>query len=123
MTERKVVLFVDDEQAFLENLELLLSDDPEIEGHYLTDPEAALQVAMDLKPHAIFLDVSMPKMDGGELAIALRENPVTTDIPIVFLTAIVTEAERGSHGGQIFLPKPIQSEGIKQVLEDLLRTS
>ena len=88
-------LFVDDEVDFLETIEMLFSTDPD-------------------------LDVSMPDVDGGELAIALRENAITNHIPIVFITAVVTNAERGVHGGQIFLPKPVKSAEIKAILKELL---
>jgi hypothetical protein len=38
----------------------------------------------------------------------------------VFITAVVTSAERGVHGGQIFLPKPIKSAEIKAIVKELL---
>ncbi|MBT3577006.1 MAG: response regulator [Candidatus Marinimicrobia bacterium] len=114
------VLFVDDEIGFLENLQMLFSGDPDLEIAVVSEPEMALHKAISFKPELIFLDVSMPKMDGGELAVMLRENAITKQIPIVFITAVVTSAERGVHGGQIFLPKPIKSAEIKAIVKELL---
>ena len=114
------LLFVDDEPDFLESIQLVFGVDPDYEIQVTSQPELALQKAVKFRPDVIFLDVSMPKMDGGELAIELRDNAMTKNTPIVFITAIVTESERGSHGGQIFLPKPVTSQDIKAVVMDLL---
>jgi CheY-like chemotaxis protein len=114
------LMFVDDEVDFLENLKFLFEGDPEFSISVISDPEKALQKAIYSKPDTIFLDVSMPKIDGGELAIALRENAITKSIPIVFITAIVTSAERGTHGGQIFLPKPVKSAEIRSMVREIL---
>lgn len=113
-------LFVDDEVDFLETIEMLFSTDPDLDVSTISNPSLALQKAIRLRPDIIFLDVSMPDVDGGELAIALRENAITNRIPIVFITAVVTNAERGVHGGQIFLPKPVKSAEIKAILKELL---
>ena len=114
------VLFVDDEVGFLENLQMLFSGDPDLEIAVVSDPEKALHKAISFKPEIIFLDVSMPKMDGGELAVILKENAITREIPIVFITAVVASAERGVHGGQIFMPKPVKSVEIKAIVKELL---
>jgi len=116
----KKALFVDDEVDFLETIEMVFSADKDLEVFTVSDSSLALQKAIAVKPDIIFLDVSMPKVDGGEVAVTLKENPITNNIPIVFITAVVTQAERGLHGGQIFLPKPIRSEEIKAIIRELL---
>jgi len=114
------LLFVDDEREYLEQIEILFGLYEKFEVHTLNNPELAIHKAAILKPDIIFLDVSMPEMDGGELAVSLRENPVTQDIPIVFLTAIISQTEKGLHGGQLFLPKPASIEEILNVCQDLI---
>jgi CheY-like chemotaxis protein len=53
----------------------------------------AQQQARAMRPDAILLDVMMPGLDGPSTANALRADPVTRDIPIIFLTAkIQTDA-------------------------------
>lgn len=114
------LMFVDDEEDFLENLQFVFEGDEEFSIYTISKPELALHRAIATKPDIIFLDVSMPKVDGGELAVALRENAITSSIPIVFITAIVSSGEKGTYGGQLFLPKPVTSAEIKSIVRDIL---
>ena len=56
------------------------------------------------------MDLTMPIVDGGELASRFRANPWLSSVPIVFLTGTVTKAEvaerRGYIGGLQFIAKP-----------------
>jgi CheY-like chemotaxis protein len=49
----------------------------------------ACEVAVRERPDALLLDVMMPGMDGPSTVVALRGEPVTRDIPVIFLTAKV----------------------------------
>lgn len=113
-------MFVDDEPDFLESIQLVFGRDSKYDVQVLSSPELALQKAVNYRPDVIFLDVSMPKMDGGELAVQLKDNPITKNIPIVFITAVVTGSGRSVHGGQIFLSKPVSSKDIRAVVKDLV---
>jgi CheY-like chemotaxis protein len=53
----------------------------------------ALERVMSDRPDVILLDWMMPDMDGFETCKRLKENPATRDIPVIFLTAKVQEAE------------------------------
>jgi len=53
----------------------------------------ALQVARDWQPDLVLLDVMMPEMDGPMTRIALRDDPATTHIPVVFVTARTQPSE------------------------------
>ena len=48
----------------------------------------ALQLVGEQKPDVIFLDVMMPFMDGFDLISTLRENPETSQIPVVLITGL-----------------------------------
>ncbi|MEM9805402.1 MAG: response regulator [Cyanobacteria bacterium P01_D01_bin.56] len=56
--------------------------------------EAGLELAIASPPDAILLDVAMPGMDGLATLAALKKHQVTTDIPIIFLTAKAQAADR-----------------------------
>ena len=63
------------------------------------------------KPDLILLDVMMPGMDGYAVLARLRDNPATSDIPVMFVTALdsPTDEERGLQlGAADYIPKPIQ---------------
>ena len=51
------------------------------------DGVEGLEVLADVTPTLILLDLSMPRMDGWEMIKRVRENPRTTSVPVVALTA------------------------------------
>jgi CheY-like chemotaxis protein len=60
----------------------------------VADGEAALAAAAERPPAVAVLDVSMPRLDGLDTARELRRRPETRSIPIMLLTARVTDADR-----------------------------
>jgi two-component system, OmpR family, phosphate regulon response regulator PhoB len=89
----------------------------------VADGEAALAVAAERTPALVVLDVSMPRLDGLETAKALRERPDTRSIPIMLLTARVTEAdrERGREAGvDTQLDKPFSPAALAERVKALL---
>ena len=72
----------------------------------------ALRVAMtEPRPDLILLDVMMPGMDGYAVLRALREAPATREVPVIFLTAMDSDAdeERGLDLGAVdYVTKPIR---------------
>ena len=79
------ILVVDDDPFIVEFLEDALED----EGYRVLSAVngEALQIAHDLHPDLILLDIMMPGMDGVEVSRRLRENPQTANIPIVVMSA------------------------------------
>jgi CheY-like chemotaxis protein len=88
------ILIVDDEDDIREVAQVSL----ELVGHYevLTAccGREGVQQARTAQPDAVLLDVMMPDMDGPATLAALRADPRTRDIPVVFLTAKIQSAER-----------------------------
>jgi len=90
------VLVVDDDPVILKLLEVNF----EMEGftvHTASDGAMGLERARATLPDAIILDVMMPKMTGHEVAAALKDDPKTARIPILFVTAKAqsTDVARG----------------------------
>lgn len=108
--DRKRILIVDDEKGFTSMLSLNLEATGDYEVCVENDSTRALSAAVQYSPHLILLDVIMPKMEGPDVAIALKEHNNLKKIPIVFLTATVTKEEVVSQGGRIgghpFVAKP-----------------
>ena len=110
-TEKKRILVVDDRASDTQLMKLYL----ERTGNYVVREEnharAAVAAAEEFQPQLILLDVMMPGMDGGELAACFRANPKLKDVPIVFLTSVVTQAEVNAGDGWVrgfpFLAKPV----------------
>jgi DNA-binding NarL/FixJ family response regulator len=82
-TDHPRVLLVDDSEVMLERATATLSRDCEVIGA-VKDGPSALEAARRLKPDVIVLDISMPGMNGLEVAGRLRRAGST--VPIVFLT-------------------------------------
>jgi CheY-like chemotaxis protein len=79
------VLVIDDDPSIVDVLEMALED----EGYRVraSVDGAALQLARELQPNVILLDIMMPGMDGVEVSRCLRADPLTAGIPIVVMSA------------------------------------
>lgn len=53
----------------------------------------AKKLARESKPDLIILDVFMPEMSGGLVRLSLKEDPVTSEIPVIFLSCLFCEEE------------------------------
>jgi putative two-component system response regulator len=104
------ILIVDDEPANLSLLTHLLR--PLYQVRAANSGESALCAAATVPlPDLILLDVMMPGMDGYEALDRLHNNPVTADIPVIFLTAMAgtDDEERGLQlGAADYIVKPIK---------------
>ncbi len=111
MVVKKKILIVDDEESFGKLVKLNLEETGEYEVRVETKGTRAVPVAREFKPDFILLDVVMPDMDGGEIAHQLKEDKELKDIPVGFLTALVSEYEVTPKGDSIaghpFIAKPV----------------
>jgi len=103
-----MILIVDDDPA----ITTLLKMSFELEGHVVmtaaSGPEA-LELAREIHPAAMVVDVMMPEMDGLELIRRLRDSEATADIPIVCCSAraLAGDVEAGlAAGADDYLTKP-----------------
>jgi two-component system OmpR family response regulator len=111
---KKRVLIVDDDLACARILKAGL----ERTGRYDVRAEGrakeALPAAREFGPDMILLDVCMIDGDGGEVAFRLRNDRHLQNIPIVFVTSIVSEEEaqngNAARGAFHFLAKPVRLE-------------
>lgn len=88
MSEKKI-LVVDDEEELLELIGKSLS----AEGYEVTmatTAQDAMNKARSYAPDLILIDIILPDMEGPEAVRILSEDPLTKDIPAIFLSGIVT---------------------------------
>lgn len=108
--DRVTVLVVDDTKENLTVIGQLLR--PYYHVRVANSGARALQaVEVAPRPDLILLDVMMPDMDGYEVLKALRQQPVSHDIPVIFVTALAadTDEELGlSLGAVDYVTKPIK---------------
>lgn len=115
MDNRPVILVIDDEPANIEIVTAVLEDEYEI--CFALSGEQAVQVARESRPDLILLDVVMPGMDGYQLCRIFKADPLLSDIPVIFATALGDdEAElRGLAVGAIdYVTKPIRPAALQR---------
>jgi chemosensory pili system protein ChpA (sensor histidine kinase/response regulator) len=87
------------------------------------DGEEALLLATTYLPQLVLLDLLLPKMDGWEVALRLRADPRTADVPILALSASVFPAHRAralAVGCNGFLEKPAEPHVIRSAVARVL---
>ncbi len=116
MTIRKrgTVLVVDDAPMNLDVLSHSLSDAFEVIT--ADNGETALDLAAEYLPDIIVLDIRMPVMDGYEVCRQLKRSPITRGIPVIFLTAMLEEADEAyglALGAVDYITKPVSPALVK----------
>ena len=81
-----MVMLVDDQPIVAEAIKRALASEPDIDFHYCTDPELALQAVIDTRATVILQDLVMPGIDGLTLVRRYRARRETRDIPIIVLS-------------------------------------
>ena len=101
------LLIVDDDPGNIRLLASIFEDRYEI--LFATDGKKALEIALRDRPDLILLDIVMPEMDGYNLCQCLKNDALTADIPVIFVTANcdVKEEVRGLEiGAADYISKP-----------------
>ncbi len=111
---RPLILAVDDEASNLQLLRQILQD------HYrllfAKDGARALELARQEQPDLVLLDVMMPGMSGYEVCAALKANPATASVPVVFVTALTEtddEVEGFEAGAVDYITKPVSPPVVR----------
>ncbi len=119
------ILIVDDDVEALKLIGIML----ERKGHDIqaaTSGQQALKRVSQITPDLMILDIMMPDMDGYELAQRLRDQPDTSEIPILFFTAksdISDKIAGFEAGGDDYLTKPIHPAELLSRVAALLKRS
>ncbi|MFA6560778.1 MAG: response regulator [Verrucomicrobiia bacterium] len=123
--DKKRILLVDDDLAFTRMMKLNLERSGTYEIRIENTGSQAVASAREFKPNLILLDVIMPEVDGGDVAAMLKDDPLLKDIPVVFLTALVSGEENASGGlirsGYRFIGKLTSEKEMLQCIEEHLR--
>jgi len=113
-TQQDSILIVDDTPANLRLLASILAG-----ANYLVRPardgQSALASANAVPPDLILLDLMMPGLDGYEVCEKLKANPLTADIPVIFISAlddISDKVKAFTVGGVDYIPKPFHAEEV-----------
>lgn len=120
--ELSTILVVDDNEDIRTYLRVLLSD------HYYvieaSDGQNGLRLAKESVPDLIVSDVMMPVMDGLTFCSKIKEDEVTSHIPVILLTARSEESQRiegYEHGADAYITKPFSDHLLLVRISNLLQ--
>ncbi|MDV2992111.1 MAG: Polar-differentiation response regulator DivK [Chroococcidiopsis sp. SAG 2025] len=118
-SQRGLILAVEDGA---DNLELIIQVLELIGFPFITanDGRTAIAMAQQHQPDLILLDMVLPDMNGLEVAQHLKQDCRTAEIPIVAVTAMVAEEEKGQYllaGCIDFVAKPYDIEFLETVIK------
>jgi DNA-binding response OmpR family regulator len=86
------------------------------------DGEAGMIAALEHHPDAVVLDVRMPKKDGLAVLRELRRHEFTREVPIVMLSASISDQHRTLEAGaSFFISKPYEAKDVLSAIETCLR--
>lgn len=122
MDNRPKILVVDDVPDNIQILSHALKDDYEI--YIATTGQKAVDIARSKLPDVVLLDIMMPGKDGYEVCAELKADPLTRDIPVIFITARndVEDETRGLEAGAIdFISKPISPPIVRARVHNHVR--
>jgi two-component system alkaline phosphatase synthesis response regulator PhoP len=118
-----VVLVVDDNQQNRELLQAYL-EDVDCRTIPAKDGPEALKIIAKNPPDLILLDVMMPRMSGFEVCRRIKNDPKTSDIPVIMVTALneFGDIERGIDSGtDDFLSKPVNKLELLTRVKTMLK--
>lgn len=128
---------ISDIKSFTQYAPILLSDDePQITRLYevlmtrvglktvsVPDGDVARDYLLDNPVSLVISDLMKPHFNGLDLLSVLRQNPATTDVPFMIITATPDYESRKafkSLGGDVYLTKPIDARQLTQIVIQLL---
>jgi CheY-like chemotaxis protein len=121
--EPRRLLIVEDDPDIAASMAILLSDE-RVRIEIASNGLEALQKARELRPHAILMDVMLPRLDGFEVYRMLRSDPEMRSVRVVFVSAHVepgrfaTAAERAE--AHAWLRKPFDEATLRTKVFDAL---
>ena len=114
MTEKAKILIIDDVMVNIQILTDILED------HYkvisTTSGKEGIELAISDSPDLILLDIMMPGLNGYEVCKRLKKDSRTTNIPIIFITAMneIEDERKGLELGAIdYITKPINPATVE----------
>jgi two-component system, cell cycle response regulator DivK len=121
----KKILIVEDNKDSSEILRLFITKI----GHHAIkakNSQEAIVLAEAEEPDIIFMDMALPDVDGIKTTAILRQNPKTSHIPVVALTAWMSalgEEKALKVGITTYLLKPVSPQTLKQTIEEYTNRS
>src|SRR5262249_49814076 len=113
-----LILVIDDDRTLCEGRTRYLAPGGVVVRTAMGGREG-LQLARELHPQAITLDIHMPDLDGWTVLAALKGDPQLADIPVVLVTIEDSRARGYSLGATEYMTKPIDRERLIALVKEI----
>lgn len=113
----KILIVDDDDFAATVTADMLT---PEYDVQHVDNGQTALSLISESTPALLLLDVDMPGMSGYEVCRALRDDSAISDLPIIFLSGMVSDEDRLAGyeaGGDDYLTKPVSADELRSKIK------
>ncbi|MDG5814431.1 response regulator [Chitinispirillales bacterium ANBcel5] len=118
------ILVVEDESDIADLIKLVL-ESADFKVKTVLDPLKALETAREYRPDVIFLDLSMPKMDGWTVFKHIRNDSSFADVPVAILTAKTQHFDQmvGLHvmNADAYITKPFGKQELIDKTYELIK--
>ncbi|MFT6867313.1 MAG: CheY-like chemotaxis protein [Cyclobacteriaceae bacterium] len=121
--EKKRILVIEDSEEMRDNIAELL-DLSNYQVFQAANGKDGVKIAISEQPDLVICDIMMPVMDGYEVLYLLSQNPNTSAIPFIFLTAKAekTDFRKGMNlGADDYLTKPFEEMELLEAIERRLK--
>ncbi len=122
MTRERIAL-VEDDRDLAASLSMALEKDGFAVNRYATGRQG-LEGILGSPPDLVLLDLNLPDLDGLGVCREIRDTPAVADLPIIILTARVTEGDRVlglDLGADDYITKPFSLRELRSRIRALLR--
>jgi CheY-like chemotaxis protein len=118
MQSRKTILICDDEPALRELIRATMNDGYEFAE--ASDGIIAMELAREVSPDVVILDLMLPRLSGLEVLARMNEDERLKDVPVVVITAWnETREDVLSAGADEFVTKPFDPEDLRAAVNRL----
>jgi len=120
------ILVIDDQKDNLTSVKAVIETNiPNFTVLTTLSGEKGIEIAKEMQPNTILLDIVMPEMDGYQVCKQLKEDESTKHIPVILISAVRTDSKsrvKGlSCGADAFLSKPIDTDELMAQIKVMLR--
>jgi CheY-like chemotaxis protein len=124
MTDKHLVLYVEDNPANMRLVEQILGQFPDVELIGVQTAESGLDVAEEQQPELVLMDINLPGMDGFQALAELKQREQTKHIPVVAVSAnaMDLDMQRGlDQGFDGYLTKPFNLQEFMSMIRTQLK--
>ena len=120
MALRRTILYVEDNRSNITLIEQMLAEKPEIKLITAMRGQLGIELARQHSPDLILLDLHLPDLPGWEVLSRLQRDAATREIPVVVISADVTEHQIKrlmAAGARAYLTKPFDMQEFFRIIE------